>query len=57
MNVLTLGYHFRKKKKQQEQRIHTLEQLGDYNYWPFFQKANYDAQLNNPPFLIGKQRL
>lgn len=46
--VLTLGIGHRKLKKR-------VQAAGDWDYWPFIAKEEYEAALAHPPFLYGKR--
>jgi hypothetical protein len=54
LSILTLGYHFRLKRSEQEQLYTAYQKSGDFDYWPFFKKDDYIAQLKNQPFLNFK---
>jgi hypothetical protein len=30
-----------------------FKKLGDFEYWPFFRKVDYEMQLTKQPFLKG----
>jgi hypothetical protein len=54
LTILTLGQHYRDKKKKQELLCAELKNLGDLDYWPFLRKADYEDQLTKTPFLNGQ---
>ncbi len=47
-NIFTLGVYTRRKDKE-------IESVGDFEYWPFISKADFDSANTNPPYL-SKQR-
>jgi len=47
-NIFTLGFYTKKKDKE-------IKDVGDFEYWPFISKADFDTANMNPPYL-AKQR-
>jgi len=54
INILTLGWYIRYYRKKEQNAYEQFKKLGDFEYWPFFRKENYDEQLNRQPFLKGQ---
>jgi hypothetical protein len=54
LSALTLGKYYRKKNKEREQFLIDTQKLGDFDFWPFFKKADYELQLTKQPFLNGQ---
>jgi hypothetical protein len=52
--LLTLGHNFRIKKRDQKESYEEFKKVGEYDFWPFFRKIDYENQLTNPPFLNGQ---
>ena len=53
--LLTLGQNFRNKRKVQLLAYEDFKKTGDFEYWPFFRKSDYDQHLTQPPFLSKPQ--
>jgi hypothetical protein len=49
--LLTLGQNFRNKRKAQLVSYEAFKKTGNYDYWPFYRKSDYDFQLTKQPFL------
>ncbi|WP_305982176.1 hypothetical protein [Roseivirga thermotolerans] len=52
-SILTLGEHYRELKLRREQEYERMKKSGNFEYWPFKTKADFERQLNKQPFLIG----
>ncbi len=57
LSVLTLGKYYRDKIKEREQHLKETQELGDYDFWPFFTKQDFEQQLKEPPFLNGQKKV
>lgn len=53
LSALTLGQHYREKVAERQQQFEEFKIVGDYDYWPFISKEQYEKQLKNQPFLVG----
>jgi len=58
LNIFTLGLYyllFQKTKceAEAEQELEAFKSAGDYDYWPFISKVQYEEELKNQPFLTG----
>lgn len=53
LSIITLGYHFYKRRKEHKRSFEEWKKSGDFDLWPFYSKAEYADQLNNPSFLAG----
>ena len=55
LSVLTLGQHYRNKMTERQQQFDYFKTSGDYDYWPFINKVQYEKQLKHHPFLTGRK--
>jgi hypothetical protein len=55
LSILTLGQYYRDVKHEREQKALKNINLGDNDFWPFFRRKDYDAQLKKQPFLNGQK--
>lgn len=53
-SIMTLGQHYRNKNLTREQEFIEMKKKGDFEYWPFQTKSDYEAQLKKQLFLTGK---
>lgn len=51
--ILTFGYNLKSIRDDQEQFYLEWQDLGDFDVWPFFSRADYDIQLKHQPYLNG----
>lgn len=51
ITMLTLGQHYRNKRKEHELAYAEFKNTGDHDVWPFLRKADFEKQLEKPPFL------
>jgi hypothetical protein len=54
LSVLTVGQYYRNKVEKRKNDLEESQALGDYEYWPFLKKEDYDSQLKKQPFLSGR---
>lgn len=52
-SIVTLGKHYRNLKLKREEEFELMKKAGDFEYWPFKTRAQYEAQLKQHPFLHG----
>jgi hypothetical protein len=52
--LMTLGKHYRDRRRAQLTGYKSFKKEGDFDYWPFFKKAAYERQLSLQPFLKGR---
>jgi len=52
--LLTLGWYYLTKNAESEKEFERFKTAGDYDYWPFISKEQYEEQLKKPPFLTGQ---
>ena len=45
ITILTLGQHYRNKRKEQKLSYSEWQKSGDYDAWPFFRRVDYENQL------------
>ena len=53
LSILTLGHYYRTKRDELTLSYEAWQKTGDYDYWPFIRKADYDDMLTKQPFLNG----
>jgi hypothetical protein len=53
-SILTFGLHYREKRLTREQQIEEMKKKGDFEYWPFKTKEDFEEQLKRQPFLVGQ---
>jgi hypothetical protein len=51
ISLLTLGQNFRNKRKAKLIEYEAFKNAGDFDYWPFFRRVDYENQLTRQPFL------
>jgi hypothetical protein len=44
-SFVTLGKHYRNLKLKREQEFELMKQAGDFEFWPFKTKAQYELQI------------
>jgi len=49
--LLTLGQNFRNKRKAQFIAYEAFKKTGDFDFWPFYRRSDYDNHLTKQPFL------
>jgi len=54
INTLTFGRYYHRKRKELELAYIEFQNFGDYEYWPFMKKVDYENQLKITPFLNEK---
>ncbi|MDP4272033.1 MAG: hypothetical protein Q8909_18210 [Bacteroidota bacterium] len=52
-NLLSFGKLYRDKRAESERLYLEFQKLGDYDFWPFLRKEDYEDQLKITPFLNG----
>jgi hypothetical protein len=52
-SIMTLGKHYKEKILTIEQAFEEMKKKGDFEYWPFRTKEQFEIQLTNQPFLAG----
>ena len=55
LSVITFGQHFKDKKIERENEFAEMQKAGDFDYWPFISKEQYEEQLNHQPFLSERK--
>mgnify|MGYP001174164265 FL=1 len=55
LSVITLGQHYKEKRNEREREFAEMQKMGDFDYWPFISKEQYEEQLKNQPFLSEKK--
>lgn len=53
-SILTLGKYYRDKKLTLEKQIEDIKKQGDFEYWPFKTRQDFEEQLKHQPFLVGQ---
>jgi hypothetical protein len=54
-SILTLGEYYRELKLTRQQEYERMKKSGDFEYWPFKTKLDFERQLDKQPFLAGGQ--
>ena len=54
-NLLSFGKYYRNKRYQKEKEFIEMQQMGDFDYWPFISKEQYEQQLKHQPFLTERK--
>lgn len=52
-SLITFGQHYRDLNLKREEEFELMKKSGDFEYWPFKTKTDYEQQLKNQPYLIG----
>ena len=55
LSVITLGKHYRDKKEERNQHFNEFKNFGEYEFWPFINKEQYEQQLTKQPFFSGNK--
>ncbi len=55
-SIMTFGQHYNDLKLKREEEFELMKKSGDFEYWPFKTKLDYENQLKQPPFLKGKEK-
>jgi hypothetical protein len=50
-SIVTLGQHYHDLKLKREQEFELMKKAGDFEFWPFKSRTEYEEQLNHQPFL------
>ena len=54
INIMTLGKYYEDLKLTREQEFALMKKSGDFDFWPFKTKIEYELQLKRQPFLNGQ---
>lgn len=54
ISLLTLGFYYRSKRKEQLIDYDKWQRSGDFEVWPFLRQKDYEEQLEHHPFLAGR---
>ena len=54
-NLLSFGKYYKNKMKEKESELIEMKKIGDFDYWPFINKEQYEEQLKHRPFLVEKK--
>jgi hypothetical protein len=54
LNLLTFGKLYNEKRAEHERLFCDYQKLGDFDFWPFMKKVDYEDQLKTKPFLNDK---
>lgn len=54
LSLITLGRHYRNKKKEQLISFEEWQKNGEYDLWLFFRQSDYEEMLTKQPFLAGR---
>ena len=57
LTFLSFGLHYRNLKLEKEKSFNEFKNLGDYEFWPFFKKKDFDNALLKQPFLKTQSNL
>lgn len=50
-----MGQHYRNKMAVRQKQFDEFKSTGDYDYWPFINKDQFEEQLKYQPFLSGQK--
>lgn len=53
-SILTFGKYYREQRMTREKQLEEMKNSGDFEYWPFKTKSDFEKQLESQPFLVGK---
>jgi hypothetical protein len=56
LSLISLGQHYRNKKKEQLVSFEEWQKNGEYDLWPFIRQSDYEEMLTKQPFLAGHKR-
>jgi hypothetical protein len=56
LSVWTLGQYYRNKINERKQQLNEFEKSGNFEYWPFIIKEQYEEQLKHQPFFTGRKK-
>lgn len=54
-SILTFGKHYKDLNLKREEEFELMKKSGDFEYWPFKTKLDYEIQLKQQPFLSGNK--
>ncbi|UOK42218.1 MULTISPECIES: hypothetical protein [Flavobacterium] len=54
-NLLSFGKYYKNKMDEKEKEFAEMQKMGDYDYWPFISKEQYEEQLKHQPFLTERK--
>jgi hypothetical protein len=57
LTFLSFGVHYQNLKLEKEKSFLKFKNLGDYEFWPFFRKEDFDRALFKQPFLKNNSNL
>lgn len=55
LSIITFGQHYKDKRIEREKEFVEMQKIGDYDYWPFISKKQYEEQLKHQPFLSERK--
>jgi hypothetical protein len=50
-SIMTFGQHYRELNLKREEEFELMKQSGDFEYWPFKTKSDFEGQLKKPSYL------
>ena len=54
-NLLSFGKYYKIKMNVKERELVEMKKIGDFDYWPFINKEQYEEQLKHRPFLVERK--
>lgn len=54
-SIITFGKHYRDLKLTREQEFERIKKTGDFEFWPFKTKDEFEQELKNQPYLAGQK--
>lgn len=54
-SIITLGQHYRDLNLKREEEFELMKKTGDFEFWPFKTRIEYEQQLTRQPFLKGQE--
>lgn len=54
-SIITFGQHYRHLNLKREEEFELMKKTGDFEFWPFKTRTEYEQQLTRQPFLNGQK--
>ncbi|MCH2231182.1 MAG: hypothetical protein MK105_12640 [Crocinitomicaceae bacterium] len=54
-SIATLGQHYRNLKLSRDEEFARIKETGDFAFWPFKTKEDFENELKNQPYLAGQK--
>ncbi len=53
-SIATFGKHYSSLKLSRDEEFARIKETGDFEFWPFKTKEDFENELNNQPYLTGR---